>query len=97
MLCILCTYSPECICICCVCVCIRVTQLLLEKEQQDKLSDENIRRAQQKADMKIMLLTKKLKAVTDDLEKTQTQLSSVLSDSNTDQTALLGITNKIEV
>ncbi|XP_062273106.1 dynein regulatory complex subunit 4-like [Scomber scombrus] len=74
----------------------KLSELQLEKEQQDKLSDENIRRAQQKADMKIMLLTKKLKAVTDDLEKTQTQLSSVLSDSNIDQTALLGITNKIE-
>ncbi|CAK6959650.1 dynein regulatory complex subunit 4-like [Scomber scombrus] len=71
-------------------------EALRKKLSEDKLSDENIRRAQQKADMKIMLLTKKLKAVTDDLEKTQTQLSSVLSDSNIDQTALLGITNKIE-
>lgn len=74
-----------------------ITQLQLERDELYKTHTENIEKVQHKADVDSMLLERKLKALTDSVEKTQAQLSAVLSASNIDQTALGGITDKIEV
>ncbi len=72
-------------------------QLQLERDELYKTIPQNIQQVQQKADMKSDVLENKLKALTESLETTQAQLCSVLSASNMDQTALTGVTNKIEV
>lgn len=77
--------------------CVHVTQLQLERDELYKTFTQNIQNVQHKAGMRSVLLERKLKALTDSLEKTQAQLCSVLSASNMDQTALGGVTNKIEV
>ena len=74
-----------------------VTQLQLERDELYKTFTQNVQKVQQNAGLKIMQLEKSLKTVTDSLEKKQAQLSSVLSASNIDQTALYGITNSIKV
>lgn len=86
------------ICFCvCTCSCVHVTQLQLERDELYKTFTQSIQKVQHKGDVKIVLLERELKALTDSLEKTQAQLCSVLSASNMDQTALGGVTNKIEV
>lgn len=74
-----------------------VTQCQLERDKLHKTFSENVQKEQHNAGLKIIRLEKSLKAVTDSLEKTQAQFSSVLSASNMDQTALCGVTNKVEV
>lgn len=69
----------------------------LERDELYKAFTQNIQRVQEKGGMKTVLLEKKLKALTDSLEETQAQLSSVLSAPNMDQTALSGVTHQIEV
>lgn len=78
-------------------VCVHVTQLQLERDELHRTHTENIDKVQHKAGVKSMLLEKKLKVLTDSVEKTQAQLCAVLSASNMDQTALTGITDKIKV
>ncbi|XP_068586838.1 dynein regulatory complex subunit 4-like isoform X2 [Cebidichthys violaceus] len=71
-------------------------KLQLERDERYKTFTQNIQQVQHEADWKSMPLEKKLKGLTDGLEKTQAQLLSVLSASNMDQTALDGVTNTIE-
>ncbi|KAK9542700.1 hypothetical protein VZT92_000539 [Zoarces viviparus] len=71
-------------------------KLQLERDELYKTFTQNIQRVQHGADWKIMTLEKKLKGLTDGLEKTQAQLLSVLSASNMDRTALDGVSNTIE-
>lgn len=80
-----------------MCFCVHVTQLQLERDELYKAFTQNIHKLQHKAGLKGVLLERKLKALIDSLEKTQAQLDSVLSASNMDQTALVGVTKKIEV
>lgn len=81
----------------CTCSCVHVTQLQLERDELYETFTQSIQKVQHKGDVKIVPLERKLKALADSLEKTQAQLCSVLSASNMDQTALGGVTNKIEV
>lgn len=74
-----------------------VTQLQLERDELYKTFTQNVQKVQQNVGLKITQLEKSLETVTDSLEKKQAQLSSVLSASNIDQTALYGITNRIKV
>ncbi|XP_042345466.1 dynein regulatory complex subunit 4-like [Plectropomus leopardus] len=70
------------------------------QQERDELYEtftENIQKVQQKAGLKSMQLEDRLKSLTDRLEKTQAQISSVLSASNMDHTALDGVTHKTEV
>ncbi|XP_076593709.1 dynein regulatory complex subunit 4-like [Chaetodon auriga] len=74
----------------------KFSKLQLERDELYKTFTQNIQNAQHKADMRSALLERKLKALTDSLEKTRAQLCAVLSASNMDQTALGGLTNKVE-
>uniref|UniRef100_A0A3Q3XEW0 Dynein regulatory complex subunit 4 n=1 Tax=Mola mola TaxID=94237 RepID=A0A3Q3XEW0_MOLML len=71
--------------------------LQLERDELYKSFSQRIQKVQHKGDVKNELLERKVKALTDSLEEMQAQLCSVLSASNMDQTALDGITNRIEV
>ncbi|XP_070688286.1 dynein regulatory complex subunit 4-like [Pempheris klunzingeri] len=71
-------------------------ELQVERDELYKTFTENIQKVQHKTGVKSAQLERKLKAQTDSLEKTQALLHSVLSASNMDQTALEGVTNKIE-
>ncbi|XP_040896212.1 dynein regulatory complex subunit 4-like [Toxotes jaculatrix] len=71
-------------------------KLELERNELYQTYSQNIQKVQHKAGLKIIALERKQKALTDNLEKTQAQLHSVLSASNMDHTALCGITNKTE-
>ncbi|KAM7416878.1 hypothetical protein PAMA_018788 [Pampus argenteus] len=62
----------------------------------EQKASQNVEKAQHNADLRKMRLSKGLEAVTESLEKTQAQLSSVLSASNMDQSALVRATNNIE-
>uniref|UniRef100_A0A3Q4BLT0 Dynein regulatory complex subunit 4 n=1 Tax=Mola mola TaxID=94237 RepID=A0A3Q4BLT0_MOLML len=73
------------------------TELQLERDELYKSFSQRIQKVQHKGDVKNELLERKVKALTDSLEEMQAQLCSVLSASNMDQTALDGITNRIEV
>lgn len=81
----------------CFRVCAHVTQLQLERDQLYQTFTQSIQEVQHKTGLKSTLLERKLKGLTDDLEKTQALLSSVISASNMDQTALDEVTDKIEV
>ncbi|KAA8595585.1 dynein regulatory complex subunit 4 [Etheostoma spectabile] len=72
------------------------SKLQLERDELYTTFTQNIQKVQRKADLKNTQLERKLKDLTDVLEKTQAQLFSVLSASNMDQTALDGVTKKIE-
>lgn len=74
-----------------------MSQLQLENEEQYKTYSQTIEKVQHKADLQVTQMERELTALTDSLEKTQAQLHSVLSASNLDQTALGGVTKKIEV
>ncbi|XP_062284312.1 dynein regulatory complex subunit 4 [Scomber scombrus] len=74
----------------------KFSKLQLERDELYKTFTQNVQKVQQNVGLKIMQLEKSLKTVTDSLEKKQSQLSSVLSASNIDQTALCGITNRIK-
>lgn len=80
-----------------MCSCVRVTQLQLERDQLYEKFSQNIQKMQQKASVKSELLERQLDTLSDHLQKTQAQLSLVLSASNVDQTSLSGVTNKVEV
>ncbi|XP_071344416.1 dynein regulatory complex subunit 4-like isoform X2 [Trachinotus anak] len=71
-------------------------KLQLERDELYKTYSQSTENVQDKAAPQIMQLEKKLKALTDSLEKTQAQLRTVLSASNMDQIALSGLTKKIE-
>uniref|UniRef100_A0A8C3B094 Dynein regulatory complex subunit 4 n=1 Tax=Cyclopterus lumpus TaxID=8103 RepID=A0A8C3B094_CYCLU len=70
--------------------------LHLERDELEKTFTQNIQQVQDEGDWKSMQLERRLEGLIDSLEKTQAQLLSVLSASNMDQTALQGVTNKIE-
>lgn len=72
-----------------LCSCVYVTQLQLE--------GDDIEKVQHNASVKSGVLERKLLALTDSVETTQAQLSSVRSVSNMDQTALSGIKHKSQV
>ncbi|XP_034724931.1 dynein regulatory complex subunit 4 [Etheostoma cragini] len=72
------------------------SKLQLERDELYTTFTQNIQKVQHKADLKNTQLERKLKDLTDVLEKTQAQLFAVLSASNMDQTALDGVTKKIE-
>ncbi|XP_029318560.1 LOW QUALITY PROTEIN: dynein regulatory complex subunit 4 [Cottoperca gobio] len=74
----------------------KFSKLQLERDELYKTFTQNIQKVQQKADLKNTLLEKKLNGLTAGVEKTQAQLFSVISASNMDQTALDGVTHKIE-
>ncbi|KAM7424042.1 hypothetical protein PAMA_000415 [Pampus argenteus] len=75
----------------------KFSELQLERDELYQTFTQNVQKVQRNADLMIMQLENRLKWMTDSLEKTQAQFSSVLSASNMDQTALGGITNKIEI
>uniref|UniRef100_A0A673AQ64 Dynein regulatory complex subunit 4 n=1 Tax=Sphaeramia orbicularis TaxID=375764 RepID=A0A673AQ64_9TELE len=68
-----------------------------EGDELSKSFTRSFQKLQQKTDVKNIQLEKKLNSLTDTVEKTQTQLVSVLSAANVDQTAHRGIINKVEV
>lgn len=72
-----------------------VTQIQQEREELYKA--QSIQIVQQKVDTKIELLERRMKSITDSLERKQAQLCSVLSAPNMDQTALAGVAGEIEV
>lgn len=74
---------------------LRVTQIQQEREELYKA--QSIQMVQQRVDAKIEMLERKMKSITESLERTQAQLCSVLSAPNMDQTALAGVANEIEV
>ncbi|XP_035508478.1 dynein regulatory complex subunit 4 [Morone saxatilis] len=74
----------------------KFSKLQLERDELYTTFTQNLQKTQHKAGVKSMLLERKLKSLTDSLEKTQAQLSSVLAASNMDHIALSGVTNKIE-
>lgn len=76
---------------------VHATQLQLERDELYETFDQSVHKVQHKGEVKSALLERKLTALTDRLEETQAQLCSVLSASNIDQTALSGITDKVEV
>ncbi|XP_029987142.1 dynein regulatory complex subunit 4 [Sphaeramia orbicularis] len=67
-----------------------------EGDELSKSFTRSFQKLQQKTDVKNIQLEKKLNSLTDTVEKTQTQLVSVLSAANVDQTAHRGIINKVE-
>lgn len=73
----------------------RATQIQQEREELYKA--QSIQMVQQRVDAKIEILERKMKSITESLERTQAQLCSVLSAPNMDQTALAGVANEIEV
>ncbi|XP_037611286.1 dynein regulatory complex subunit 4-like [Sebastes umbrosus] len=74
----------------------KFSKLQLERDQLYQTFTQSIQEVQHKTGLKSTLLERKLKGLTDDLEKTQALLSSVISASNMDQTALDEVTDKIE-
>ncbi|XP_030269345.1 dynein regulatory complex subunit 4 isoform X1 [Sparus aurata] len=74
----------------------RFSKLQLERDQLYEKFSQNIQKMQQKASVKSELLERQLDTLSDHLQKTQAQLSLVLSASNVDQTSLSGVTNKVE-
>ncbi|KAM9860552.1 dynein regulatory complex subunit 4 [Aulostomus maculatus] len=74
----------------------KYSELQLERDELYKTFTQNIQTVQHRADLKNVPMEKKLTALTDSLEKTQAQLSSVLSAANLDQTALSRVTKKIQ-
>ncbi|KAM7392120.1 hypothetical protein PAMP_022753 [Pampus punctatissimus] len=74
----------------------KLSQLQLKRDEVYKSFTQNVDKAQHNADLRKMRLSKGLEAVTESLEKTQAQLSSVLSASNMDQSDLARATNNIE-
>lgn len=72
-----------------------VTQIQQEREELYKA--QSIQIVQQKVDTKIELLERRMKSITDSLERKQAQLCSVLSAPNMDQTALAGVAGEVEV
>lgn len=78
-------------------VCAHVAQLQVEIAELHKTLTENIEKLQHKADQESLLLERKMQALVDNVENTEAQLSSVLSATNMDHTALREITSKAEV
>ncbi|XP_042267341.1 dynein regulatory complex subunit 4-like [Thunnus maccoyii] len=74
----------------------KLGELQQERDELYKTFTQNVEKVQHNAGLKITRLEKRMKAMTDSLEKTQAQLSSVLSAPNMDQTALGGVTNRIK-
>ncbi|KAF7657095.1 hypothetical protein LDENG_00032100 [Lucifuga dentata] len=74
----------------------KLSEIQLERDELYKTFTQNIQKVQQQADLKNVLLEDKLEALTDALTKKEAQLHSVISASNMDQTALFGVTNKLE-
>lgn len=69
----------------------------IQQEREELYKAQSIQIVQQKVDTKIELLERRMKSITDSLEKKQAQLCSVLSAPNMDQTALAGVASEIEV
>ncbi|XP_071764081.1 dynein regulatory complex subunit 4-like [Centroberyx gerrardi] len=72
------------------------SKVQLERDELYKRFTQAVQEVQQKTGFKNLLLERKLGALTDTLEKKEAQLYAVLSASNMDQTALGGVTNKLE-
>ncbi|KAK2920246.1 dynein regulatory complex subunit 4 [Channa argus] len=71
----------------------KFSKLQLEKDKLYNTYVERTKKAPHKSDT---LLERQLKALTDSIEKMEAQLHTVLSASNMDQTAIAGITDKLE-
>ncbi|XP_033959802.1 dynein regulatory complex subunit 4 [Pseudochaenichthys georgianus] len=74
----------------------KFSKLQQERDELYKTFTENVQKVQHKGNLKSSLLELKLEGLTESVEKTQAQLFSVISASNMDQTAINGVTNKIE-
>ncbi|KAJ4946925.1 hypothetical protein JOQ06_008968 [Pogonophryne albipinna] len=74
----------------------KFSKLQQERDELYKTFTENVQKVQHKVNLKSSLLELKLEGLTESVEKTQAQLFSVISASNMDQTAINGVTNKIE-
>ncbi|XP_029904388.1 dynein regulatory complex subunit 4-like [Myripristis murdjan] len=68
----------------------------LERDELYRKFTQAIQEVQERSGFKNVLLERKLGALTDTLEKKEAQLYAVLSASNMDQTALAGVTGKLE-
>ncbi|XP_041844726.1 dynein regulatory complex subunit 4 [Melanotaenia boesemani] len=73
------------------------SELQLEKDKLYKSYNQKIEKMHHEANLECVALEKKHQALTDSLEKIQSQLDAVLSAPNVDHTALRGIINKVEV
>ncbi|KAI3377861.1 hypothetical protein L3Q82_008996 [Scortum barcoo] len=74
----------------------KFSKLQLEVNELSKTFPQDIQKLQQKADLTSALLEGKVKSLTDRLERTQAQLSSLLSVFNVDQTSLGNLANITE-
>ncbi|KAM9366970.1 dynein regulatory complex subunit 4-like [Symphorus nematophorus] len=74
----------------------KFSKLQMERDELYNTFTQNIQKVQHKAGVQSVMLERRLQALTDGVEKTKAQLCSVLTASNIDQTALAGVTNKIE-
>ncbi|XP_010769151.1 growth arrest-specific protein 8-like [Notothenia coriiceps] len=74
----------------------KFSKLQQERDELIKTFTENVQKVQHKVNLKSSLLELKLEGLIESVEKTQAQLFSVISASNMDQTAINGVTNKIE-
>ncbi|XP_034052910.1 dynein regulatory complex subunit 4 isoform X1 [Gymnodraco acuticeps] len=74
----------------------KFSKLQQERDELYKTFTENVQKVQHKVNLKSSLLELKLEGLTESVEKTQAQLFSVISASNMDQTAINGVSNKIE-
>ncbi|XP_029950820.1 dynein regulatory complex subunit 4 [Salarias fasciatus] len=74
---------------------VKFNKLQLDKDEMKKTFDQNTQATQQEAAAESRRLEREVRALADRVEETQAQLSSVLSASNTDHTALRMITNKV--
>ncbi|KAI9528401.1 hypothetical protein NQZ68_020226 [Dissostichus eleginoides] len=74
----------------------KFSKLQQERDELYKTFTENVQKVQHKVNLKSSLLELKLEGLTESVEKTQAQLFSVISASNMDQTAINGVTNRIE-
>lgn len=72
-------------------------QLEQERDELQKTVNEKIQKVQQEGDERILLQEAKLKALTERLDKTQAQITSVVSASNVDPAALDVVLKKVEV
>lgn len=74
-----------------------VMQLQLDRDEQHKAFTQTIQMAQCHKEEKIEMLEKRLKTLTDNVKKMQTQLDAFLSASNIDRSALYEVTIQFQV
>lgn len=72
-------------------------QLQLDRDEQHKAFTQTVQMAQRHKEEKIEMLKKRLKTLTDNVKKMQTQLDAFLSASDIDCSALNEVTTQFQV